>query len=98
MFSPNAKYLLDKAAKDPHHRVVVNALLACYLAKIPPAMDRIIMGAQNPSPLFRASVAWAMGYAGDAAFLPHLEALARDEHDNVRNAASAALQKFLNKR
>jgi HEAT repeat protein len=94
MYIPNARYLLEKGVNDLHHRVVVNALIGYYLAKVPTASERIIAGAENESPMFRASIAWAMGYTGDEVFLPHLERLACDEHENVRSAAAAALEKL----
>jgi HEAT repeat protein len=90
----NSRRLLERATSDPHHRVAVNAVLGLYLAGIPQATERMTALAQDQSPMFRAAVAWTMGYTCDETFLPSLEQLSRDPEENVRKAAIAALAKY----
>jgi len=88
-----AKVTLERAARDAHHRVAVNALFGLYLVRTAGAVDRMIEVAAHPSPQFRAAIAWAMGETRDAVFQEHLDRLTRDEVTAVRTAAEAALRK-----
>jgi HEAT repeat protein len=89
-----ARNILDKAARDGHHRVAANAVLGLYLLRSPGAAERLTEMASSESASFRASAAWAMGQTGDDAFQPLLRTLLSDEAENVRGAAQRALERL----
>jgi hypothetical protein len=83
--------LLWKLVRDPHQRVVANALVALMRIGAAGAAEELRKMARNPSAVFRASAAWAMGESGNPAFLPLLDEPVRDLDPNVsRNALKAA--------
>ena len=83
--------LLERAAKDPHHRVAANGLYGLYVAKVPGTVERMIHIANSASPQHRAAISWAMGRTGLRQFSSELDKLAADSDDGVRSAAARAL-------
>jgi hypothetical protein len=92
--TPATRNILDKAVKDKHHRVAINALFGLWLLRVPGTAERMIAMASSGSPQYRAAVAWAMGQSGELMFEAHLHALASDPAESVRNAARLALQRM----
>ena len=89
--SARHRQLLDRAARDPDHRVATNGLYGLYLAHAPGITERMARVAQSPSPQERAAVAWAMGRTGDSKFADELNRLAADPEACVRDSAVRAL-------
>jgi HEAT repeat protein len=83
--------LFRAALSDPHHRVVVNALVGLYNSKDPQALKMIIDLAGHPSPMFRAATVWALGHIADPEGIPVLKTLAEDPVPTVRTKALQAL-------
>lgn len=83
--------LLERAAKDPHHRVAGNGLYGLYLAGSAGIGERMIQAANSSSPQHRAAIAWAMGKTGSPEFVSPLEKLAADSEECVRTSAARAL-------
>jgi HEAT repeat protein len=83
--------MLDRATKDPHHRVAVNGLYGLYVAQVTGTAERMIQVAHSPSAQHRAAIAWAMGKTKSDEFTPELEKLADDGDDCVRSSATRAL-------
>lgn len=85
--APGVPDLLKAALRDPNNRVVGNALVGLYLLGDPAAATLLREMAQHPSPAFRATAAWAMGFLEDPQFLAALAALRHDPepivHRNV---------------
>jgi HEAT repeat protein len=86
--------LLERAAKDPHHRVAANGLYGLYVAKIEGTAGRMIRMANSSSPDLRAAIAWAMGRTGSHEFTSELEKLAADGEESVRLSATRALKQI----
>ncbi len=70
-----ASALLWAATRDPHNRVVGNALLALYRMADTGAMRAIADMVGHAEPAFRTTAAWIMGETGDPRFLPLLTKL-----------------------
>jgi HEAT repeat protein len=84
-------HLLNKAIRDPHHRVVCNAIVSLYGCR--PARARILLEKQltHADWQFRAAATWACGAIGDAALEELITRMRQDPHPSVRwNALRAA--------
>jgi hypothetical protein len=89
-----ARTILWKAVRDPHQRVVGNALYGLLLIEEPGGEDEVRRVARHDSALFRASAAWVIGQSKVPGLLATLQELARDPEENVRQAAMRALTRF----
>ena len=83
--------MLWRAAKDAHHRVVVNALVGLARAGEQGAQERLEALAEHPSQMFRAAAAWGMGELRDPRFQEVLTRMYQKETGNVRQNALRAL-------
>jgi hypothetical protein len=89
-----ASAVFKSALNDPHHRVVVNALVGLYYRKDPAAMNMIINMSDHPSPKFRLAIIWAMGAIADPRAVPALQKLLSDSSESVRDKAKHVLTLF----
>lgn len=83
-----------QAAKDPHHRVACNALLALCRLGDPDAPEMLETLASHPAPEFRAAAAWAMGQTRDPRFLPTLRQFWDKSEPATRSTALRAMVKI----
>jgi hypothetical protein len=86
-----ARMLFRAASHDKHHRVVANALVGLYKSGETTALDEIIGLSVHPDHLFRAAMAWAMGFVRDARAIPALRGLINDRSPVVRKRALNSL-------
>ena len=89
--SAGAHRVLEAAQTDESNRVVGNSLVGLNRMGDPGVLEQVIRMAENPSPRFRATAAWAMGMIGHNAFLPYLTAMVRDGDEAVRRVALRSL-------
>ncbi len=89
--TPEATELFKAAAKDPHHRVVGNALAGLYLLGDRSLVPRMIELCKSPDPFFRAAMAWCFGFVGEKLAIPTLHELAKDTSPMVRKRALLTL-------
>jgi HEAT repeat protein len=64
----------------------------------PRAVEALIPLLGDPDWRVRLKAAWALGRIGDARAAPHLQRLARDESEAVRDMAKEAVQELLKQR
>ena len=69
-----ARHIFELAVNDPHHRVVINALLGLYYQN-PTALERLHKLAFHKSPYFVAATVWALDRLRDRNSIPVLEQL-----------------------
>lgn len=89
----NAAAVFKEAALNTDHRVQINGLLGLHYlgdtsVDLRAALEKI---ASSSSPVVRAAVAFAMGRMMNAAYVPALEGLLKDEDQQVRRQALQAL-------
>jgi hypothetical protein len=88
---PEVEQVLQGALRDPHHRVVANAVYGLYLmgsAAWVAGLDRLL---HNHDPIARRSGIWVIKSAGSTEAVARLKPLIRDPDPSVRRAAFAAL-------
>jgi len=91
---PDARELLEWAARDNNNRVVGNALVGLYrLGEISPLAELVRLAGHN-SPQFRRTAAWAMGKTGDPRFSEVLGRMIADPSGEVRKVAFAAVRRI----
>ena len=83
--------LLRSAARDPHHRVVGNALVGLHLQGDPSALPKMVELCEHPEPLFRAAMAWCFGSILEKPTIPILQCLTKDPSAMVRKRALRSL-------
>lgn len=86
----SARAAFAEATADPRARVACNAAIGLYRAGDMAGVTELFRLSRKDHESFRAGAAWAMGYSGDARFLPRLAALAEDTRAAVRRAAVPA--------
>jgi HEAT repeat protein len=86
--------VLWEAAKDPHGRVGINALVGLCRAGESGAYERLKKLACSSNAVVRAGAAWAMGEVADPAFADPLNELLQDSEDRVRIMAGKSLQRL----
>jgi HEAT repeat protein len=89
--APNATELFKTALCDEHHRVVGNALVGLHLQGDSSALDKMQELSKSADPLFRAAMAWCLGFIRDVRAIPTLEVLSKDESAPVRKVAVQSL-------
>ncbi|MGA2714578.1 MAG: HEAT repeat domain-containing protein [Bryobacteraceae bacterium] len=89
--SPSAQALLEDCVRDESNRVAANALVGLHMLGKPGIVEQVTEMVTASVPTFRSTAAWTMGQIGDAAFVPPLTELLRDEHPEVRSAALRSL-------
>jgi hypothetical protein len=82
---------LRSAAGDPNHRVAANALVGLYRFGETEALFKMIALCSKKQHLFRAAMAWAMGFVDDSRAVPTLRNLTHDQSFTVRKRASFSL-------
>jgi hypothetical protein len=88
---PEVEQVLQGALRDPHHRVVANAVYGLYLMGSDAwlaGLDRLL---RSPDPIARRSGIWVIKSAGGPAVVARLKPLIRDPDASVKRAAFAAL-------
>jgi hypothetical protein len=83
--------VLQGALRDPHHRVVANAVYGLYLMDSDAwlaGLDRLL---RSNDPIARRSGIWVIKSAGGTVAVARLKPLIRDLDPSVRSAAFAAL-------
>ena len=88
---PEVEQVLQGALRDPHHRVVANAVYGLYLMDSNAwvaGLDRLL---QNHDPIARRSAIWVIKSTGASEAGARLKPLIRDADPSVRRAAFAAL-------
>lgn len=90
----DAVAIFQEALHDPHHRVVVNALIGLHLHQPEKAVEKLLQLCVHAVPLFRAAAAWGLGHLAERRAIPALEKLAEDASDVVRERATKVLEAF----
>jgi hypothetical protein len=91
--TPEARELLQWAARDTDNRVAGNALVGLYrLGEVSPLADLIRMACHDSSS-FRRTAAWVMGRTGDPRFSEVLGRMIADSSATVRRSAFAAVRR-----
>jgi len=85
--SEAARAAFERATEDPHHRVVVNALVGLHRASVPSAAERLRALCAHSGEMFRAAAAWGLGVIEDEESLERLQALRKDPSEVVRRNA-----------
>ncbi len=88
---PEVEQVLQGALRDPHHRVVANAVYGLHLMGSDAwaaGLDRLL---QSHDPVARRSGIWVIKSVGGAEAGARLKPLIRDSDPSVRRAAFAAL-------
>jgi HEAT repeats len=85
---------LWKAARHPHGRVAVNALLELSRWGDREAYVKLAKLSESPDPVLRSGAAWAMGESGDPEFSETLEKLRQDDDAKVKAIAEKSLAKL----
>jgi HEAT repeat protein len=88
---PEVEQVLQGALRDPHHRVVANAVYGLYLMDSDVwvgGLDRLL---RSHDPIARRSAIWVIKSAGGTEAGVRLKPLIRDPDPSVRRAAFAAL-------
>jgi HEAT repeat protein len=89
--SPDKVEIFRSALSDAHHRVVANGLVGLHLSKDSTAFEKIIDLTVHPEPMFRAAMAWALGFILEVRGIPTLERLSRDSSTMVKKRALQSL-------
>ena len=84
---PEAKAVMWQAAKNPHVRTAINALVGLCQAGDAEARTKLVELAASTDAAQRSGAAWAMGQLGDPEFSAALETLSQDGDQKVRNMA-----------
>ncbi len=92
--SNEAVSIFKSVLKDPHHRVVANALVGLYYRKDSGALNMMINLTDHPSPKFRLATIWALGTVADRRAIPTLQKLMSDPSELVREKAVRVLATF----
>ncbi len=87
----DAKQMFRSAVKDKHHRVVGNALVGLYKLGDKEVLNKMIELCAHEDHLFRAAMAWAMGFVKDTLAIPALRELTNDNSAVVRKRALHSL-------
>lgn len=90
----DAVAIFREALRDPHHRVVVNALVGLHSYRPEEAVEKLLQLCNHPAFLFRAAAAWGLGHIAERRAIPILEKLAEDGSDVVRERARKVLEAF----
>ncbi len=88
---PEVEQVLQGALRDPHHRVVANAVYGLYLMGSDAWVEGLDRLLQSYDPVARRSGFWVIKSAGTAEAGARLKPLIRDANPSVRRAAFAAL-------
>jgi hypothetical protein len=91
----DAASVFRSALSDPHHRVVVNALIGLYHQHDAVAMEQLIGLSAHPSQMFRRAALWAFLYLHDERAIEPLKSLVQDPSQIVREKAHTTLAKLL---
>jgi len=88
---PEVEQVLLGALRDPHHRVVANAVYGLYLMESEAWVAGLdgLLGSDDPA--VRRAAIWVIKSTGGAAAVARLKPLIRDPDPSVRRAAFAAL-------
>jgi HEAT repeat protein len=89
--TPTSRQLLERAANDPHQRVMANGLLGLSHLGIPGITRRIVQAAKTNSPELRRALAWLMGQTEGEQFEEELKRLAADPEETVKEQATRSL-------
>ena len=92
--SEDAILIFQEAMSDPHHRVVLNAVVGLYYQNPERSFPLLLRIAEHPSVMFRAAAIWALGHIGDHRSIEVLDTLARDSSPMVRRKAEEMLTKL----
>ena len=93
--TPEIRKVFDAAARSPHNRVAMNALVGLYRQGDVTSIVRILAAAEHEySEPFRISARWAMGETGDPRFLPYLNSLFRTDPPKRRAVVIRALARI----
>jgi HEAT repeat protein len=93
--TPEIRKVFSAAARSPHNRVAMNALVGLYRQGDVTSIARILAAAEHEySEPFRASARWAMGETGDPRFLPYLNSAFRTDPPKRRAVAIRALARI----
>jgi hypothetical protein len=88
---PEVEQVLQRSLRDPHHRVVANAIYGLDLMDSNAwvaGLDRLL---RSRDPIARRSGTWVIKSVGGATAVARLKPLIRDLDPSVRSAAFAAL-------
>jgi hypothetical protein len=86
--------VFETAAKSPHNRVAVNALVGLYRQGNVASIARLLAAAEHGSEAFRLSARWAMGETGDPRFISYLNSVFRTDSPKCRAMAIRALARI----
>jgi hypothetical protein len=89
--SEDARQLFKAALSDSNHRVVGNAMVGLYLLGETEILNEMVELCAHKNHLFRAAMAWAMGYVKDRRAISTLQELTRDPSLVVRKRALNSL-------
>jgi hypothetical protein len=89
--SEDGRQLFQAALTDFHHRVVGNALVGLYRLGDTGVLNDMIALCVHKDHLFRATMAWAMGFVKDLRAIPILRDLSSDKSHLVRKNAIKSL-------
>lgn len=92
--STDAITFFESALEDPHHRVVINALIGLCYRKAPGAFEMLVGLSSHSSEMFRLATVWALGELGDGRAIPVLRKLLVDPCDSVSQKAKRVLGTF----
>jgi HEAT repeat protein len=87
----DARSVFRAALQDKNHRVVGNALVGLYSMGDKSALDEMIVLSKHKDHLFRAAMAWAMGFVKDIRAIPTLREMNSDPSLVVRKRALNSL-------
>ncbi|NWF84181.1 MAG: hypothetical protein HXY18_10165 [Bryobacteraceae bacterium] len=90
--SATARVLFERGTRDPHHRVVANALIGQYMQGNPASVAGLARMIHRADAASKSAAAWAMGRTGDSRFTPLLQAVRRAPGQDpvvVRNCLAA---------
>ncbi|HWR51979.1 MAG TPA: HEAT repeat domain-containing protein [Bryobacteraceae bacterium] len=89
--SPEARAVLQRAARDSHNRVAGNALLGLVTLNDTQAAARVRELAESEDARLRATAAWVMGASVAHGFLEDLARMIRDPDTRVRHSVFRAI-------
>jgi hypothetical protein len=82
--TPGIRKVFETAAKSPHNRVALNALVGLYRQGDVTSIARLLAAAEHDSEAFRLSARWAMGETGDPRFISYLNSVFRTDPPRCR--------------